>query len=289
MDLVRMQEEIDAEEERQSRLTPEERMRENGQELQRRLECEPAIAILLQRSPPGHMVRAECRAVSCPIAAMSPSDKGRRIMDVYRAVLVSDEDQYFHISCLEKMITLSSLAPSRFKLDMNGYRWRDGWPWTWGLMLRKWFEHSGCIDLAKIAEYIDAYDTFKEADSDFMTQWGEWEHTHRRECAADLGSCGCPPEPKGPVSPMLEGYKTEKAKICSIGEVLRHPYLERLSAQIHTSLHESILVFPEQEPCGGEAQKDGSNLEPRPKDEDNPSPMNEASKTKEGGACSHHV
>jgi hypothetical protein len=79
---------------------------------------------------------------------------------------------------------------------------------------------------------------------------------------------------------MLEGYKTEMAKICSIGEVLRHPYLERLSAQIHTSLHESILVFPEQEPCGGEAQKDGSSLEPMPKDEDNPSPMNEASETK---------
>jgi hypothetical protein len=29
-----------------------------------------------------------------------------------------------------------------------------------GLDVVKWFEHSGCIDLAKIAEYIDAYDTF---------------------------------------------------------------------------------------------------------------------------------
>ncbi|OBT63349.1 hypothetical protein VE03_07192 [Pseudogymnoascus sp. 23342-1-I1] len=51
------------------------------------------------------------------------------------------------------MIDLPSLAPSRFKLDTDGYRWNNGWPWTWGLMLRKWFQHSGCVDLARIAEY----------------------------------------------------------------------------------------------------------------------------------------
>ncbi|KAH8752337.1 hypothetical protein F5882DRAFT_420028 [Hyaloscypha sp. PMI_1271] len=45
-------------------------------------------------------------------------------------------------------------------LGSEGYRWNNGWPWTWGLMLRKWFEHSGGVDLARIAEFIDAYDTF---------------------------------------------------------------------------------------------------------------------------------
>lgn len=101
----------DAEDDRRSRLTPEERIIEHGQELQRQLEREPAMAILLQRSPPIHMRRAQCQAVSCPIAAMSPGDEGR-IMDDYRAVLVGDRDKYFHVSCLEKMIGLSSLAPS---------------------------------------------------------------------------------------------------------------------------------------------------------------------------------
>ena len=59
------------------------------------------------------------------------------------------------------------LALSRFKLDTEGYRWNSDWPWTWSLILRKWFEHSGRIDLAKITEYINAYDTFKEAERDF--------------------------------------------------------------------------------------------------------------------------
>lgn len=162
---------------------------------------------------------------------------------------------------------------------MKGYKWRDGWPWTWGLMLRKWFEHDGCIDLAKIAEYSDAYDTFKRVDSDFITQFNEWEHTHLRECVADRGSCGCPPEPKGPVEPTLEGYKAEKAKACSIGDVLQHPYLERLSMQIHISFRESFLVFPEQESRGSGAQIDGSSLRSRSVSQDNSSPMNEAGET----------
>lgn len=250
-----MKEKIDAEEDRRSRLTPDERMREDGEEL-RRFESEPAMTIILQRSPPENMKRAECRAVPCPIAAMSPGDEGR-IMEDYRLVLVSDNrDKYFHISCLERMISLSSLAPSRFKLDAKCYKWRDGWPWTWSLMLRKWFEHSGCIDLAKVAEYIDAYDTFKQKESDFATQFNEWHFTHLRECTADLESCECAPEPKGPVAPTLEGYKTEKAEVSSIAEVLKHPYLKRLSPKIHTSSEGSYLAFLEKESSGGRAQKD---------------------------------
>ncbi|OBT38972.1 hypothetical protein VE00_10820, partial [Pseudogymnoascus sp. WSF 3629] len=55
----------------------------------------------------------------------------------YRIALVSHNLEYFHISCLEKMIDLPSLAPSRFKLDTDGYWWNSSWPWTWDLMLRK--------------------------------------------------------------------------------------------------------------------------------------------------------
>jgi len=204
-----MIEEFRAEEERRSRLTLKERMAEDGREIQRRLEREPTMTILLQPSPPRHMRRAQCLAGECPIVDTSPRDEGR-IMDDYRIVFVSDDREYFHISCLEKMIRLPSLAPSRFKLDREGYQWNNGWPWTWGLMLRKWFEHSGCINLAKIAEYIDAYKTFQRANGDFSTQHVEWQLTHIRECTADRGSCGCPPEPEGPIEPTLEDYKTEK-------------------------------------------------------------------------------
>jgi hypothetical protein len=59
---LREAEELGAEEERRSRLTQEERMAEDGRKLQRRLEQDAAITILLQPSPPIHMRRAHCRA-----------------------------------------------------------------------------------------------------------------------------------------------------------------------------------------------------------------------------------
>jgi len=118
-----------------------------------------------------------------------------------------------------------------------------------GLDAAEWFKHSGCIDLTKIAEYINAYDTFQRANSDFSTQHVEWQLTHLRKCTDDRGSCGCPPEPEGPIEPTLEDYKTEKE--CSISEVLRHPYVERLTSSVREkarsptcrSLHENSNIW----------------------------------------------
>ena len=102
-------------------------MAEDGRKLQRRLEQDAAITILLQPSPPIHMRRAHCRANECFIA--NASRRGESvIMADYRIALVSHNLEYFHISCLEKMIDLPSLAPSRFKLDTDAYRWNNGWP-----------------------------------------------------------------------------------------------------------------------------------------------------------------
>jgi hypothetical protein len=119
-------------------------------------------------------------------------------------------------------------------------------------MLRKWFEHSGCINLTKIAEYIDAYNTFQRANGNFSTQHVEWQLTHLRECTANRGSCECLPKPEGPIDLTLKDYKTEKE--CSIGEVLQHPYVERLALKILVQgpFHPSILVVLEQELRGTE-------------------------------------
>jgi hypothetical protein len=88
-------------------------------------------------------------------------------------------------------------------------------------MLRKWFQHSRCVNVAKIAEYIDAYDRFKTELKAFSTTHTEWQLTHLNQCTADRGSCGCPPEPEGPgSSPTLVDYKTGDTKACSISEVL---------------------------------------------------------------------
>ncbi|OBT93156.1 hypothetical protein VE01_09219 [Pseudogymnoascus verrucosus] len=182
----------------------------------------------------------------------------------YRIALVSHNLEYFHISCLENMIDLPLLAPSQFKLDKGGYRWNSGRPWTWGLMLRKWFQHSGCVDLARIAEYIDAYDRFKAELKAFSTPHTKWQLTHLNQCTADRGSCGCPPEPEGPGSPpTLEDYKTGDTKACSISEVLKHPYVGILSTKIviHGPLCPSFLVVPEQESKEAEPDNDdGSHL-----------------------------
>ncbi|OAF55202.1 hypothetical protein VC83_08455 [Pseudogymnoascus destructans] len=111
-------------------------MAEDGRKLQRRLEQDAAITILLQPSPPIHMRRAHCRANGCFITNVSPRGDSL-VMGDYRIAPVSHNLEYFHISCLEKMIDLLSLTPSRFKLDTDGYRWNGGWPWTWDLMLRE--------------------------------------------------------------------------------------------------------------------------------------------------------
>ncbi|PVH91609.1 hypothetical protein DM02DRAFT_334936, partial [Periconia macrospinosa] len=123
--------------ERRSRMMPEEKIAENGLRLRRQLESEPALAIMLQPTPPGYMARARCRADYCSCAER----RGIEIKDEYRIVLDTRPREYFHISCLEKMLDLPSLAPARFRLDTDCYRWNQDWPWTWGLMLRKWFEH----------------------------------------------------------------------------------------------------------------------------------------------------
>jgi len=231
-----LMEEDDAEEERRSRLSLEEKMAKNGGELQRRLERNPEITILLQPSPPGHMGKAQCRARDCLFENRSPRLE-TRIMDDYRAVLISHAREYFHVSCLEKMLDLSSLTPTRFMLDRESYRWNDGWPWTWGLMLRLWFEHGGRIDLAKVKAYIKAYKKFKKTDGVFDTQYIEWQAKHQRECSIDASTCRCPPEPKGPTPPTLEDYKSTTGEPCCLSEVLDHPYVER-----HT--HHIVIYRP---------------------------------------------
>jgi hypothetical protein len=64
------------------------------------------------------------------------------------------------------------------------------------------------------------------------------------------------PKPEGPIEPTLEDYKTEKE--CSIGEVLRHPYKERLASKVLVQgpFHLNILVTPEQESRGMEQENE---------------------------------
>lgn len=151
------------------------------------------------------------------------------------------------------MLDLSSLAPSRFGLDTASYRWNNGWPWQWGLILRKWFEHSGRINLDKISAYIEAHDTFKEELGNFSTKHIDWQITHF-ECNSDRKSCGYPPEPEGPETPILKDYTTQEDEKCPLSDILRHPYSKRLATTF--SVHGPFcsrfsLVYPEQQSSPG--------------------------------------
>jgi hypothetical protein len=68
---LQMIEEFCAKEERRSCLTLEERMAEDRQEVQRQLEQEPAMTILLQLSLLRHIRQAQCWAGECSITDTS--------------------------------------------------------------------------------------------------------------------------------------------------------------------------------------------------------------------------
>ncbi|XP_014550519.1 hypothetical protein COCVIDRAFT_115245 [Bipolaris victoriae FI3] len=157
--------ELAAETERRSLMTPEEKSLENGLRLRGELESKPALAILLHPTPPTWMARARCRADYCSFAEC------RVIKEEYRIVFDTVPRVCFHVSCIEKMLDLPSLAPARFKLDTDCYRWNRDWPWTWGLMLQKWFEHGGCINLHKIARYFKAYIRYEREVSKHDAAW----------------------------------------------------------------------------------------------------------------------
>lgn len=85
---------------------------ENGLQLQRGLEQEPALRILLQPTPSNHMARARCCA-ACGSFAMEEGLSSIEIEDDYRIVLACEQRQYFHVSCLEKPRIIRSLMGKR--------------------------------------------------------------------------------------------------------------------------------------------------------------------------------
>ena len=226
---------FEAEEERRSHMSPQEKAAEDGLELQSRLDDDPALTLLLQPTPPRYMAKAQCYANYCFIE----EEQGRvgiGIRDNFRAVLTSTPREYFHIDCLEKMLDLPSLAVSRFNLDMSTYRWNQGRSWSWGLMLWKWFEHHGRIDVDKIAEYIRAYDRYKEELADYSTEHIEWQLNHLNNCQEDRTSCDCPPSPAdAPIEPTLQNYETNEGDTCLLSMALRNPHVAKLPAIINVS------------------------------------------------------
>jgi len=175
-----------AEEERRHNLPPAERLKEDGQQLLRQLEDNDRMVFLLQETPLRHFRRARCRAGDCfYVQAKNPN--GRDITDDYRICV--------------KMAGAS---------------------WQWGLIIRKWFEHKGCISLDKVAAYLEEQEAYEKEHKDFSREWIIWSRNHR-ECKAKPGPCPCPPPPKGPDKPVLKDYTTSEEDGCNLCDALEHP------------------------------------------------------------------
>jgi hypothetical protein len=216
---------ISAEAERWSRMTPDEKIEENASDLRHLIESEPALAVLLQPAPPRYMARAQCQADHCFFA------EGETVIrDEYRIVLNTQPREYFHVVCIERLLNLPSLASTRFRLDTDSYRWNQNQPWTWSLMLRKWFEHGGRINLQKIANYTKALKQYRNEEADFGTAWIDWHWEHRRKCNDGEELCSCPSQPTAPEKPFLGDYRTQESDVCPLSEVLRDQYVGRLAS-----------------------------------------------------------
>lgn len=168
----------------------------------------PTTMALLQATPPRG--QAQCAAHYC-LNAVNPEVASKAIEYHYRIALSSTTStrmKYYHVPCIEAMVDPIELFP-RFKLDPKGYAWMDGWPYQFGLMVRKWFENQGFINLDKIKEYIDTAKKFEDARKNGMKLK---EYQEQR--------------------PILQDYKTSPDSTCTITEVLQHAYVEKMASSI---------------------------------------------------------
>jgi hypothetical protein len=212
---------MESEEEEHDRLTPEEKIAEEGGQLRRLLDQDPTMTFLLQRCEQTPYNSLPCRAWECLVA------RGRRNRQAgtlrHRILVDGALDGFYHVPCLEAMLNLPRLAPSRFMLDTKPYRWNHNSPWKWGFMFQQWFEYSGRVDLAKMTAYFQEMDAYLKERDDWSTRNIDWQIVHG-ECKTDCGASGCNSAPSPPERPVGD-YTTEESsdgKVCPLSDVLNH-------------------------------------------------------------------
>lgn len=111
--------EFNANLERRNRLTPEEKLEEDGKEFSLALEKRPNTLLVLQFTPAPVFRRARCR-VREYLYGHSDSENAAEIRNKYRVALEWDgqsQTEYYHVRCMECMIPLAPLARLQFKLE----------------------------------------------------------------------------------------------------------------------------------------------------------------------------
>jgi hypothetical protein len=232
--------ELEAERQRRQNLGPMERLREDGQTLQREIVSNQDTFVTLEVS---RSARARCRAEDDCIYAQAEGVTAHPITTKFRIRVdgVTDltfwrpKTHYYHVACFDHMVDLADLIPKKFQLDHQR---------LWGLLIRRWFKHTGRINLEKLATYIKEFETYRESHSDFSTAWTQWTLGHGR-CEADQATCACPPKPQPPEKPVLKDYTTGEEETCSMGELMKHPNFDDMCDEIWFTSRGYERVHPE--------------------------------------------
>lgn len=212
----------EAEQERRRGLSPGVRAAEDGASLLDEILSDAGFVVVLEYSASN---RAKCRAEDC-IETEHSEPTGPLIVGDYRIRLemprnyekmrVWDTKHYYHVPCFERMIDLQRLFPAKLKLA--------GGPGSWGIILRRWYERDGVIDLAKIDKFIHDKTQWDKRSYDwFWGVWNPWSEKHR-DCTDEIGRCGCSPEPHFTErEPRLFDYESDEDRWRVLSDVLEHP------------------------------------------------------------------
>ncbi|KAJ0109466.1 hypothetical protein J7T55_000391 [Diaporthe amygdali] len=222
------------------------RLREHGSALRAEIESDPQMFVALERSA-SH--RARCRAENDCLHDLAGNPCGSRIASEYRICVEGAKSwnhwaptkHYYHTGCFARMMDLPPMIRD------GNFRLREE---PWGLMIRKWYENRGRVDLDKIQEYIEAHKAYKEVHTEYSTEWIEWQIKHGDSCNENE-RCECPPKPNPPEEPVLRDYKTAEGQVCGLSDLLRHENLEDMREEQWVTLgpdgRRVRLVRPEKE------------------------------------------
>ncbi|KAH8763117.1 hypothetical protein F5883DRAFT_618370 [Diaporthe sp. PMI_573] len=201
----------------------QERLREYGSEFRAEIESDPQMSVVLERSASN---RAGCRAGNDCLYQLAGKTYENRITHVYRICVEGAKSwthwaptkHYYHMTCFAQMMDVHTMID-----DAKFWLRRE----PWGLIIRKWYESRGRVDLSRLQEYIEVHRAYKEAHSEFSGEWLEWQLKHVGSCK-EGETCTCPPAPQPPEEPVLRDYKTAEDHVCGLVSVLQQENLEAM-------------------------------------------------------------
>ncbi|KAF4463371.1 hypothetical protein FALBO_9800 [Fusarium albosuccineum] len=225
--------------ERRCNLGIEGRLREDGDALVRELKASNCLVFL--QVTPTH--QSHCRAAQDCLVKHDREQNGTQeqllqrgqspltITDAYRIGVGRDGPrqrlQFYHVVCFDKMTDLASLTPDWFVLCSLHNQW--------GVMFRELFRHKGQVNLAKIAEYIDAENEYQETaqPSSFAIHRAMHSHPQGEKCTCVLRG-----------GPVLTGHTTGPEEGCSILHVIDNPRNAELGEWVRREAEPSHIFFP---------------------------------------------